>query len=637
MKLRQVTGGFQRDRSTDANAHGHAMNRSPPSALSDRKLTVIVVADIVGYSRLVFADEERTLSRVDALHRGIIEPSIAACGGRLFKTTGDGFLMEFPSTVAAVRCSLAILRELAKQEALMPPNGRLELRIGAHLGDVMVDGDDLRGNAVNIASRLQGCAVPSSLCVSAAVFDDIANKIEPARFVEMAPQQLKNIPKEVRAYLVRVPGDDDVVTADASTKSVPAAGDLIAIGPDIVALAEVDGVADSVWRFRIKDFVLGDLQGLATFLGEFERVTAYDRYILSTALGDGRALSEAPSLSLQNDQRIVACPLRPRTARMPASSLRPEWAVSRDHDLHLDHKQRFVRVSGLAALPQRMTASLSLQRGERPVFPEVGSKFAEHSASTDPAYWEGLIGLEIIRLASIQLSDAPPSGYETPLHCVERIRSVTILGQAPTDGWLRLRVELDVNGVGRWSHELPFLADPDRRNRRAADKAARDDALGEPGPLLAALANACPDGLGRKSYTKDDIQRLVPHLAATDIEDLVHAVQARGLVKLVRFAGSEWSLKLTPAFYEAVDPHVMGWTPAADARTVILQMLTNETGRAAILDKACGWNRRRFNPAYRHVMQLVPASSISPERSPTYPAVSILWQPEVKAALLEFG
>ncbi|KAF0105087.1 MAG: hypothetical protein FD144_996 [Rhodospirillaceae bacterium] len=613
------------------------MSASKPSASTDRKLKAIVVADIVGYSLLTFTNEERTLSRVDALHRGVIEPSVAAHGGRIFKTTGDGFLMEFSSTIAAVRSSLAILRELAQQEIGTPPEEPFELRIGVHLGDAVVDGDDLRGNAVNIASRLQGCAEPGSLCVSGAVFDDIANKIEAVRYVEMEPQQLKNIPTEVRAYLVYALSGDDVRTAHTSTQSRAVAGELIAIGPDIVALAEVDGITDTIWGFRIKRFVLGDLQTLVGFLSDFKSVKPYDRYILSTALGDGRTLSEAPSLNLQNNHRMVACAIRPRVTRMPISTLRPEWAMSHNYDLQLDDNQRFVLISGAGALPQRITASLSLQRGESPRFPEVGSKLAEHFVSTDREYWNGLVSLEIIRLASIRLPESEPRGYETPLHCVERIRAVTILAREPTDGWLRSRVELDVNGFGRWSHELPFLTGRATSIRHVDADAVQEEATKKLGRLAVALARACPDGLGRTNYTKDDIQRLMPHLAATDIEDQVHAFQARGWVRLVKFAGGTWHLKLTTAFYEEVDPQVMGWTPAADARIVVLHMLNKETGRAAALHEACGWDRRRFNPAYRHVMQLVPSSSISPERSPTYPAVSILWQSEVKAALIGSG
>lgn len=545
--------------------------------------------------------------------------------------------MEFSSTIAAVRSSVEILRELAHQEIHRPSEERFELRIGIHLGDAVVDGDDLKGNTVIIASRLQGCAEPGSLCVSGAVFDDIANKIESVRFVEMEPQQLKNIPTEVRAYLLYALSGDDDPKGNASTRPRGVAGELIAIGPDIVAVAAVEGITDTAWSFRIKRFVLGDLQALVDFLSDFKSVKPYDQYVLSTALGDGRTLSQAPSLNLKDNQRIVACALRPRVPRMPISSLRAEWAMSRNYDLQLDDNQRFVLVSGAGALPQRITASLSLQRGESPRFPEVGSKLAEHFVSTDREYWNGLVSLEVIRLASIRLPESEPYGYETPLHCVERIRAVTILDREPTEGWLRSRVELDVNGFGRWSHELPFLIGRASKIRHVHADALDEEATNKPGKLAVALARACPDGLGRTNYTKDDIQRLVPHLASADIEDQVHAFHARGWVRLVKFAGGTWHLKLTTAFYEEVDPQAMGWTPAADAKIVVLHMLNKETGRAAALHEACGWDRRRFNPAYRHVMQLVPPSSISPERSPTYPAVSILWQPEVKATLIRSG
>jgi hypothetical protein len=129
---------------------------------------------------------------------------------------------------------------------------------------------------------------------------------------------------------------------------------------------------------------------------------------------------------------------------------------------------------------------------------------------------------------------------------------------------------------------------------------------------------------------------MLPQLTENEIEEEIHLLELDGLVRLKKFAGGRWYLSLTARFYENVDPSVMGWSPADDARMVALHMLNNGTGRAAIIHEATGWERRRFNPAYRHIIDRLPASSISPERSPIYPAVSILWWPEVRAALIRF-
>ncbi len=136
-----------------------------------RRLAAIVAADVAGYSRLTGADEEGTLERLRALRRETIDPPIREHHGRIVKTTGDGLLIEFASVVDAVRCAIAIQRGMAWRNTEVSPEKRIQFRIGINLGDVVAEGDDLLGDGVNVAARLEGIAEPGGICLSRAAYD----------------------------------------------------------------------------------------------------------------------------------------------------------------------------------------------------------------------------------------------------------------------------------------------------------------------------------------------------------------------------------------------------------------------------------------------------------------------------------
>jgi adenylate cyclase len=166
-----------------------------------RRLAAILVADIAGYSRLMGADEEGTLERLKALRREVTEPKIAEHHGRIVKTTGDGMLVEFASVVDAVRCAVEIQRAMAERNAGVAVAERLELRVGINLGDVIADGDDLYGDGVNIAARLEALAEPGQVFVSNTVHDHIRDRL-PFAFEDLGEQQVKNISRAVRVFRV---------------------------------------------------------------------------------------------------------------------------------------------------------------------------------------------------------------------------------------------------------------------------------------------------------------------------------------------------------------------------------------------------------------------------------------------------
>ena len=167
----------------------------------ERKLTAILAADVVGYSRLVGMDEEGTIARLKALREELIDPGIAQHKGRIVKTTGDGILVEFPSVVDAVRTAAAMQRALTEREADLPEDRRIEFRVGINLGDIVIDGDDILGDGVNVAARMEGLAEPGGICVSGTVMEHVAGKLD-LGFEDMGEQQVKNIEKPVRVYRV---------------------------------------------------------------------------------------------------------------------------------------------------------------------------------------------------------------------------------------------------------------------------------------------------------------------------------------------------------------------------------------------------------------------------------------------------
>jgi TolB-like protein/class 3 adenylate cyclase len=165
-----------------------------------RRLAAILAVDVAGYSRLMGLDEAGT-AKIVRERREAATPIVRGFGGRLVKTTGDGVLLEFPSVVAAVECAILIQKMMAERNAALPEGKRIRYRIGVNLGDVLIEGDDILGDGVNIAARLEGICEPGGLCVSALACEHVRGRVE-AEFADLGEQSLKNIAKPVRAYAV---------------------------------------------------------------------------------------------------------------------------------------------------------------------------------------------------------------------------------------------------------------------------------------------------------------------------------------------------------------------------------------------------------------------------------------------------
>src|SRR5271169_3579588 len=195
-----------------------------------RRLAAILAADVAGYSRLMGVDEEGTLERLKALRRELVDPKIAEHRGRIVKTIGDGLLAEFASVVDAVRCAVAVQQAMPERDAGIAADNRIELRIGINLGDVIVEGDDLYGDGVNIAARIEALADAGGVFVSNTVHDKVRDRL-PFVFEDLGEQQVKNITRPVRVYRVRDAGA-------AKRQSAPAAAVLpLPDKPSIAVLA----------------------------------------------------------------------------------------------------------------------------------------------------------------------------------------------------------------------------------------------------------------------------------------------------------------------------------------------------------------------------------------------------------------
>ena len=161
-------------------------------------------SDVVGYSRLAGADEDRILARLRALRSDLIDPAIAVHHGRIVKRTGDGSIIEFRSVVDAVRCAIEVQNAMVERNAGVPADRRIEFRIGIHLGDVVEESDgDLMGDGVNIAARLEGIAAPGAICLSEDAYRQVSGRLD-MEVTDLGPTQLKNIDRPIRAYSLQV-------------------------------------------------------------------------------------------------------------------------------------------------------------------------------------------------------------------------------------------------------------------------------------------------------------------------------------------------------------------------------------------------------------------------------------------------
>jgi adenylate cyclase len=326
-----------------------------------RRLAAILAADVVAYSRLIEADEEGTRARLRSLFEGQIFPLIGAGNGRIFKTTGDGFLVEFPSVVAAVRTALDVqeaMRRLAENASHGAP---IELRIGLNVGDVIVEGDDIHGDGVNVAARLEGLCEPSEVFVSGAVFDQAEGKVA-ASFDDLGTHALKNIAKPARVYRARIGPRD----ADGGTTGARPAAPPLSDKPSIAVLPFDNLSGDSEQDY----FSDGITEDLITELSRYRELLIIARDSSFQYKGRSQnvkavAADLAVRYVLQGSVRRAGARVRITAQLVAAETARHIWAERYDRELSdIFAVQDEVVRSIVASLPAHVEAA-DLERAKR--------------------------------------------------------------------------------------------------------------------------------------------------------------------------------------------------------------------------------------------------------------------------------
>jgi adenylate cyclase len=230
----------------------------------ERRLAAVLAADVAGYSRLMGRDEEGTLAQLKALRKSLVDPCIAAHRGRIVKTTGDGMLVEFASAVDAARCAVEVQRGMAGHNSGVAQDTKIEFRIGIHVGDILIDDNDIFGDGVNIAARLEGIAEPGGVCISDDAQRQIRGKVG-FGFDDMGPQNLKNIAEPMRAWRVRLEGGA-VSAAVPKPSNEPAPPLALPEKPSIAVLPFQNISGDSEQEY----FADGMVEDIITALSRFK-------------------------------------------------------------------------------------------------------------------------------------------------------------------------------------------------------------------------------------------------------------------------------------------------------------------------------------------------------------------------------
>ena len=212
----------------------------------ERRLAAILAADVVGYSRLMEADEDGTIARLKTVRLELIDPALAKCKGRIIKTTGDGILVEFQSVTEALRCAVDFQERMARRNRDMPASRTLLYRIGINLGDVIVEGDDILGDGVNVAARLESIAQPGGICISAAVRDQVGDRLE-VGYEDLGDQHVKNINRPIRVFKVVLTGQPSGASNTVSVER--AAPEASARMPSIAVLPFINMSGDREQEF----------------------------------------------------------------------------------------------------------------------------------------------------------------------------------------------------------------------------------------------------------------------------------------------------------------------------------------------------------------------------------------------------
>jgi len=322
----------------------------------ERRLAAVLAADMVGYSRLMEVDETGTLARLKTHRIELIDPAIAKNRGRIIKTTGDGILVEFHSVADAVLCAAEIQRRMARRNLDVPPSRWVQFRIGVNLGDLIVDEDDIFGDGVNVAARLEMLAEPGGICVSAAVRDQVGDRLDQIAFEDLGEQSVKNITRPIRVFRVRLEADATVGPERARDAAMSAA---VAKKPSIAVLPLANMSGDPEQEF----FADGLTEDIITELSRFRDLLVISRNSTFVYKGKAVKLQEVArefgvDYILEGSVRKSGDRIRVTVQLIDAETDRHVWAERYDRQLAdifaiQDEMTRAI----VATLPGRMEAA----------------------------------------------------------------------------------------------------------------------------------------------------------------------------------------------------------------------------------------------------------------------------------------
>jgi adenylate cyclase len=349
-----------------------------------RKIAAILVSDVVGYSRLAGADEDRILARLRALRSDLIDPTIAVHHGRIVKRTGDGSLVEFRSVVDAVRCALEVQNGMAERNAGLPPERRIDFRIGIHLGDVVEESDgDLMGDGVNIAARLEGVAEPGGICLSNAAYEQVRDKIK-ERCVDLGERVLKNIARPVRAYSL---------TSDAvsiSTASLGEAPKPAADQPSLAVLAFTCFSEEREFKF-LTEAMTEDLITMLARIPGFTVIARQSSFVYQGRAVDSRQIGRELGVRyiIDGSLRPVGQQLRVGAQLIDATNGTQLWADRFDGHAEnvLELQDQIARAIASRIEPELVRAEIALIRRRRDPSPDAWSCYRQGAGVVSLEGW----------------------------------------------------------------------------------------------------------------------------------------------------------------------------------------------------------------------------------------------------------
>jgi adenylate cyclase len=328
---------------------------NPPAV--ERRLAAILAADMVGYSRLMEADETGTLARLKTHRLELIDPAIAKNRGRLIKTAGDGMLVEFQSVADAVACAVEIQRRMARRNADVAASRQIQFRIGINLGDVISEDGDIFGDGVNVAARLQELAEPGGVCVSGAIRDQVGDRLGVA-FDDRGEQSVKNLARAIRVFRVRL-GEDVTTASPAAGETARAPAGAVADKPSIAVLPFVNMSGDPEQEF----FADGLTEDIITALSRFRDLFVISRNSAFVYKGKAVKLQEVArefgvEYVVEGSVRKVGNRVRITVQLIDAESDRHVWAERYDRELEdIFAIQDEVTAAIVATLPGRVEAA----------------------------------------------------------------------------------------------------------------------------------------------------------------------------------------------------------------------------------------------------------------------------------------